>query len=80
MEATFATGHYEVDDAATEEFWEPPDEMENLYDQLWRRKYCEILQTSIVWVRTWLTQVHNYTHAVCVMRTTVCIWIYIHLN
>ena len=48
MEATFATGHYEVDDAATEEFWEPPDEMENLYDQLWRRKYREILQTSIV--------------------------------
>ena len=48
MEATFTTGQYEVNDAATEEFWEPPDEVEDLYDQLWRRKYREIPQKSIV--------------------------------
>ena len=48
MEATFATGHYEVDDAAAEEFWEPPNEIEDLYDQLWQRKYREIPQKFIV--------------------------------
>ena len=47
-EATFATRQYEVEDAATEEFWEPPDELEDLYDQLWQQKYCEISQKSIV--------------------------------
>ena len=48
MEATFATGHHEVDDAAAEEFWEPPNEIEDLYDQLWQRKYREIPQKFIV--------------------------------
>ena len=47
-EATFATGHYEMENVATEEFWEPPDEVEDLYNQLWQRKYCEIPQKSIV--------------------------------
>ena len=47
-EAALATGHYEMENAATEEFWEPLDEVEDLYDQLWQRKYCEISQKSIV--------------------------------
>ena len=47
-EATFVTGQYKVDGAAAEEFWEPSDEVEDLYDQLWQRKYCEIPQNSIV--------------------------------
>ena len=46
-EATFVTGHYEVEDVATENFWEPPDEIEDLYDQLWQRKYHEIPRKSI---------------------------------
>ena len=49
-EATLVTGHFEVGDAATEDFWEPPDEIEDLYDQLWQRKYHEIPRKSIEWV------------------------------
>ena len=47
-EATFIEGHYEVEDAATGKFWEPPDEVEDLYNHLWQRKYSEIPQKFIV--------------------------------
>ena len=46
-EAGLVTGHYEVEDVATENFWEPPDQVEDFYDQLWRRKYREIPRQSI---------------------------------
>ncbi len=47
-EDTNATGHCEVEDTAIEEFWEPPNEPGDLYDQLFQRKYREIPRKSIV--------------------------------
>ena len=44
---TFVTGHYEVEDIATDEFWEPSEEVEDLYNQLWQRQYREIPRKSI---------------------------------
>ena len=44
-EGDAVTGHYEM-----EEFWEPSEQVEDLYDQLWQRKYREIPQKHIVWV------------------------------
>ena len=46
-DTTFPAGNYEVEDVATEDFWEPPDEIEDLYDQLCQRKYHEIPRKSI---------------------------------
>ena len=47
-EGTIATEHCEVEDTAIEDFWEPPNEAGDLYDQLYLRKYCEIPRNSIV--------------------------------
>ena len=46
-ETTLPAGYYEVEDVATEDSWEPPDEIEDLYDQLCQRKYLEIPRKSI---------------------------------
>ena len=46
-ETTFVSGYCEVEDVATEDFWEPSDEVEDLYNQLWQRKYHEIPRKSI---------------------------------
>ena len=47
-EGAIATEHSEVEDTAIEEFWEPPNEAGDLYDQLFLRKYREIPRKTIV--------------------------------
>ena len=47
-EGAIATEHCEVEDTAIEEFWEPPNEAGDLYDQLFLRKYREIPRKTIV--------------------------------
>ena len=42
-EGDTVTGHYEM-----EEFWEPSEQVKDIYDQLWQRKYREIPQKHIV--------------------------------
>ena len=46
-EGAIATEHCEVE-TAIEEFWEPPNEAGDLYDQLFLRKYREIPRKTIV--------------------------------
>ena len=41
-ETTFVSGCGEVKKVASEDFWEPPDEVEDLYNLFWQRKYREI--------------------------------------